>query len=268
MEVFCAPVVCFTFHFCLRTSPCHHSRSFGMECERRRWQLSSISILMAQQLLVFYYPNQMGIRLQLKLKSSLYPITIVDFKKSSMPLNQGKFLIWLSAYYFVCLLDSSLFFEPKADFNELVKYIVNVMFLVKIPWGLMKKQKDNWFLGSPLLMPIPSTLCQQLFLDTKRPRLEDISALLTPLPSTQLNCDIKYSLRRHRLQLSPLPISSLQVLQLSSSSSLARAIVKVSTQPILHSNLVLLPKLSFEKTHLLPFPLEESPVLQDKIQIP
>ena len=66
----------------------------------------------------------MDIQLYLKLKSSLYPITTVDLKKkkkSLMPLNQGRFLIWLSCLLF-CLwagffpfLNSMLYWMDLSD---------------------------------------------------------------------------------------------------------------------------------------------------------
>lgn len=83
----------------------------------------------------------MGIRLYLKLTSSLFPISTVDYKKkkfqhvfeSRWMLNLAFLPILLSVYLILIFF----FFEFRTIFNRLVKPMFNVGFLMELSWGLM-----------------------------------------------------------------------------------------------------------------------------------
>lgn len=101
-----------------------------------------------------------------------------------MALNQGRFLIWLPRLLFCLLARFFLLFELSAVFNGLVKHRVNLVFPMKILWGLMK----GWeavVLRPPSAFAISSTLPHssvslQLSLHKHMPKLEAMGSPDSP----------------------------------------------------------------------------------------
>lgn len=122
----------------------------------------------------------------------------------------------------------------------------------------MKKWKDNWSSDSPLFMPISNTLqvCLPLVSpDAQMPKPEGVNSSLTLLSSPQHLLGVKYNLRKYLLQLSPLPIFYVQVLQVSSSSSLAQAMIIVSILSLVSTPSFFLLQSCLSRKHIFCHPL-------------